>query len=151
MTNGETYLSVKGQSQPRNIGLYVKECLGPEIASPTLPWTRLCQKPWFGLVYFLEPVVESLHHEKRSNRRIWLFQTVVNYAREPHRCELSYQVMEVSFGQNLLRHNNKKAFSNHAGNGEYLICQGRSYQKCNNPKPPNWAFMCSADSPFLYQ
>ena len=33
MMNAETNLSVNGYSQPRNIGVYANECLGPEIAS----------------------------------------------------------------------------------------------------------------------
>ena len=40
--------------------------------------------------------------------------------------DANYQVVEVSFGQTLLRHNIKKALSNRAGNGEYLLWQGIS-------------------------
>ena len=64
--------------------------------------------------------------------------------------DANYQVMEVSFGRNLLRHNNKQARSNHAGNREYLICQGRSYKKCNNSKPPNWTSLCALLIPRFY-
>ena len=58
MMNGETYSSLNGDSQPRNIGFYAKECLGPEITSATLPWTRLRQKSWFGWVYFFAPMAQ---------------------------------------------------------------------------------------------
>ena len=41
MMDGETFFSVKGYSQPRNIGFYVKECLVPEMASATGPHSRV--------------------------------------------------------------------------------------------------------------
>ena len=45
--------------------------------------------------------------------------------------DANYQVVEVSFGQTLLRHDIKKAPSNGADNGEYLLGQGIPYEYCN--------------------
>ena len=41
MVAGETYLSVNGYSQPRNIGFYAEQCLEQEMAYATPQRTRL--------------------------------------------------------------------------------------------------------------
>ena len=64
--------------------------------------------------------------------------------------DANYQVVEVSFGQTLLRHNIKKALYNRAGNGEYLLWQGISYKNCNEANLPNGTSLCSVDSSLLY-
>ena len=64
--------------------------------------------------------------------------------------DVNYQVVEVSFGQTLLRHNIKKEPSNGAGNEECLRWQGMSYQNCNDTNSPNKTFLLSADSSFIF-
>ena len=54
-----------------------------------------------------------------------------------------------SFGLTSLRNNIKKASSNRACSGEYLLWQGESYRNHNSTKTPIGTCLSSTDSPFL--
>ena len=98
--------------------------------------------------FFLCTGGAKLSSWKAAESSIWLLRQYWPMPKDP--IDANYQVVEVSFDQNVLWHNIEKASSNHAGKGEYLVWQGRSYQNCNNANPPNWTSLCSPDSPFLY-
>ena len=65
--DSENYFLAKGYSQPRNIVFFAEECLGPEVASTTPPWTTLCQKSLLGFVYFCTGSGQCFQYSKRLN------------------------------------------------------------------------------------
>ena len=146
--DGETHFPVNGYSQTINIGFYAEQCLGSEMAYATPPWTRLYQKSLLDVFISLHGWCKALVMENGSIDAFNCSRQYQPMTKES--IDANYQLVGVSFGQDLLRHNIKKVSPNRAGNGEYLLWQRISCQNCKDTNSSNGNFLCSADPRFLY-
>ena len=107
MVDGETYFSVNGYSQPRHIGFYAEQYLEQEMAYANTATDEIVLKVivWRCLFLCIGGAKLSPWETAQSTR----FTSPDSTSLCPMSpLDANYQVMEVSFGQTLLRHNIKR-------------------------------------------